>query len=482
MTDDAPGLLPVGSRLGRYQVIRRLALGGMAELYLVRQLGEAGYEKVVALKRVLPHLAEDPEFVEMFLNEARLAAGLNHSAIAQVMDFGTEAGEHYMTLEYVHGRSVFQLLRESGRALPRAVALTVAHEVAGALHYAHERCGADGRPLGLVHRDVSPSNILVSYDGDVKLVDFGIAKATAHSHATQTAAIKGKIAYMAPEQLRGETLDRRTDVFALCVVLYEMLLGKRCFSAPGEFALINKVADARFTKPSKIDADMDPELEAIVVEGLCADPDARPPSARALQTRLEAFASSRGLQLSRVALAEFMEKTFGLVDFPRTDSLPLPAVAAAVPLTAMEDAVPRTPCALAVDRLGFGCRRDRGRRGGAHGRRRCVTVRFPIAGHHRERRAKRGVGPRLDRAHARCPRRRAGDRHRGRARARVEAEPIQEEEEKTSSHRQEEDQRQTRARCGLSPAVAALGVTSATVRQPCSVAPWPRSLSCSRVC
>jgi len=323
--NEGPGILPVGSHLGRYQIIRRLALGGMAELYLARQLGDAGYEKVVALKRVLPHLAEDPAFVQMFLNEARLAAGLNHSAIAQVIDFGTEGGEHFMTLEYVHGRSVFQLLREAGRALPRSVALTIAHEVAGALHYAHERCGSDGRPLGLVHRDVSPSNILVSYDGDVKLVDFGVAKATAHSHATQTAAIKGKIAYMAPEQLRGESLDRRSDVFALCVVLYEMVLGKRCFSAPGEFALINRVAAARFTKPSKIEPDIEAALEAVVVDGLSADPDGRPKSARALQLRIEEVARSEGIQLSRVALAEFMEKTFGIVDFPRTDTLPVPA-------------------------------------------------------------------------------------------------------------------------------------------------------------
>ncbi len=324
MTDDAPGMLPVGSHLGRYQIIRRIALGGMAELYLARQLGDAGYEKVVALKRVLPHLAEDPQFVEMFLNEARLAAGLNHSGIAQVMDFGTEGGEHFMTLEYVHGRSVSQLLREAGRALPRSVALTIAHEVAGALHYAHERVGADGRPLGLVHRDVSPSNILVSYDGDVKLVDFGIAKATAHSHATQTAAIKGKIAYMAPEQLRGESLDRRSDLFALCVVFYEMLLGKRCFSAPGEFALINRVAEARFVKPSKINPEIEAELETLIADGLSVDPDGRPRSARALQGRLEAVANAHDLRLSKVALAEFMEHTFGVVDYPRTDMLPLP--------------------------------------------------------------------------------------------------------------------------------------------------------------
>ncbi len=326
MTAEAPGMLPVGSHVGRYQIIRRLALGGMAELYLARQLGDAGYEKVVALKRVLPHLAEDPAFVTMFLNEARLASGLNHSGIAQVMDFGTEAGEHFMALEYVHGRSALQLLKEAGRALPRAVALTIIHEVAGALHYAHERNGPDGHRLGLVHRDVSPSNVLVSYDGDVKLVDFGIAKATAHSQATQTAAIKGKIAYMAPEQLRGDALDRRSDVFALCVVFYELVLGKRCFSAPGEFALINRVAEARFTRPSKVDPEIEPELEAMISEGLSADPKGRPKSARELQRRIEGLAAAHEFRLSKVELAEFMEKTFGVVDFPRTDSLPLPAV------------------------------------------------------------------------------------------------------------------------------------------------------------
>lgn len=340
MTAEAPGMLPVGSHVGRYQIIRRLALGGMAELYLARQLGDAGYEKVVALKRVLPHLAEDPAFVTMFLNEARLASGLNHSGIAQVMDFGTEAGEHFMTLEYVHGRSVLQLLREAGRALPRSVALTIIHEVAGALHYAHERNGPDGQRLGLVHRDVSPSNVLVSYDGDVKLVDFGIAKATAHSQATQTAAIKGKIAYMAPEQLRGDTLDRRSDVFALCVVFYELVLGKRCFSAPGEFALINRVAEARFTKPSKVDPKIEPELEALISEGLSADPDGRPKSARELQLRIEALATAHEFRLSKVALAEFMETTFGVVDFPRTDSLPLRQVLPVEPAASVVEALP----------------------------------------------------------------------------------------------------------------------------------------------
>ena len=323
-----PGMLAAGTRLGRYQVLRRLALGGMAELYLARQLGDAGYEKVVALKRVLPHLAEEKSFVDMFLNEARLAATLSHSGIAAVHDFGTENGEHFMVLEYVHGRSGLQLLKAARGPLPIAVALTIVHEVAGALHYAHERCGSDGAPLGLVHRDVSPSNILVSFDGDVKLVDFGIAKATAHSQATQTAAIKGKIAYMAPEQLRGEALDRRCDLFALAVVFYELVLGRRCFRAPGEFALINRVAEARYTRPSRIDPDVGPELEALLTEGLHAQPEGRPATARDVQLHIEAFAEAHGHRLSKVGVARYMEQAFGFEDYPQTSAIPLPAVEA----------------------------------------------------------------------------------------------------------------------------------------------------------
>ncbi len=325
---EGPGILAAGTRLGRYQIMRRLAVGGMAELYLARQLGDAGYEKVVALKRVLPHLAEEENFVEMFLNEARLAAGLDHSGIAHVLDFGTEAGEHFMALEYVHGRSVLQMLREAAGhgGVPRDVALTIVHEVAGALHYAHERRGANGKPLGLVHRDVSPSNVLASFDGDVKLVDFGIAKATAHTRATQTAAIKGKIAYMAPEQVRGEPVDRRSDVFALSVVLYELCLGRRCFSAPGEFALINRVAEARYARPSTIDPDFPPRLEEIIVRGLSVDSEDRPATARELQVALEDFAQQAGLRVSKVTLARFMEQLFGFEAYPRTDSLPAAAL------------------------------------------------------------------------------------------------------------------------------------------------------------
>ena len=326
----APASLPPGARLGRYQILSRLRKGGMAELYLARQLvfsqqvGGRGYEKIVAVKRVLPHLAEDATFVQMFLNEARIAAGLTHGNIAQVIDFGSQGDEHYLVLEYVHGTSVLELLRAAGKhgGVPLGCALTIVHEVAAALHYAHEKCGQDGKPLGLVHRDVSPSNVLVSYDGEVKLVDFGIAKATAHTRVTKSGTIKGKLAYMAPEQVRGEGLDRRADVFALSVVFYELCTGRRCFVAPGEFALINRVAAGRYEKPSSIVADFPPELEKIIVRGLAVAADDRFESARAFEVAIEGFADAHGHRLSKVALSKMMHGMFGPTAYPTTDVMP----------------------------------------------------------------------------------------------------------------------------------------------------------------
>jgi hypothetical protein len=209
--------------------------------------------------------------------------------------------------------------------LPLACALTIVRDVAAALHYAHERTGPDGRALGLVHRDVSPSNVLVSFDGDVKLVDFGIAKATADGNATRTGSIVGKLAYMAPEQLRGQRIDRRADVFALCTVAYELTTGVRCFYADGEFALINRVVASRFEKPSKVRPDFPSELERIIAKGLSASAEARFASARELQLAIEQFATKTGFALSRVELSDHMRQCFGHEDYPTTDVVPLPA-------------------------------------------------------------------------------------------------------------------------------------------------------------
>lgn len=311
------GSLAPGDRLGRYRVIRPLASGGMAELHLAQQRGAAGFEKVVVLKRVRAHLAGDAEFARLFLNEARLASGLDHSGIAHVLDFGVERGLSFIVMEYVHGPSLLELLKRTApQRLPVEVALTVVRDVAAALHYAHERAGADGRPLGLVHRDVSPSNILLTYDGEVKLVDFGIAKATALPQATRSTSIKGKLGYMSPEQAKGEALDRRTDVFALGTVAFELCTARRCFVAPGDLALLNKVAAAQYPRPSSIDPEFDDALAALIDRALQVRPEARYPSARAFQEAIEGYASERGLRLSNLAVMDAVVRACGRPAYP----------------------------------------------------------------------------------------------------------------------------------------------------------------------
>jgi len=320
-TPVGPERIATGARIGRYEIVRRIALGGMAELYLAQQAGFAGSGRLVAIKRILPHLAEDVGFVKMFLNEARVSAGLDHSNIAHIIDFGAIDDQPFMVLEYVHGRSVLDILRtaEGDGGVPLACAVTIACQVADALHYAHGRTDSTGQPLGLVHRDVSPSNILVSFNGEVKLVDFGIAKATTGGEATTGGLVKGKLPYMAPEQARGEPVDRRTDIFALGVVLYELTVGERCFAAPGDFALLNRVVSAKYDKPSVVVPGFSPQLEAIIGRALQADPADRYPDALTFQRELLDFARDEQLPLSKIELANCMRALYGDETYPTAD-------------------------------------------------------------------------------------------------------------------------------------------------------------------
>ena len=226
-----------GQRVGRYQPIRRLAVGGMAEIFLARVpgVGIEGFEKLVVLKRILPQHALDPELLRMFLDEARLSATLTHPHVIEVYDVGADGDAPFFAMEYVHGENVREMLRAQARAaagkpsapLPLAHAITIVAAAAEGLHYAHERLGPGGKPLGIVHRDVSPSNVLVSYDGAVKVSDFGIAKWAFQRTRTQEGTLKGKFAYMSPEQCRARPVDRRSDIFALGAILYELTTGRR---------------------------------------------------------------------------------------------------------------------------------------------------------------------------------------------------------------------------------------------------------------
>ena len=304
-------MLPAGTRLGRYELIRRFASGGMAELYVARAAGISGFEKIVALKRILPQYARNEDFVEMFLDEARLTATIQHNNVAQVYDIGQCDDGLFFTMEYVHGadlRAVLHVLSKREARMPLAHALTVGIGAAAGLHAAHERTSSDGRPLGIVHRDITPSNVLVSFDGCVKLIDFGIAKAERRTTETRAGTLKGKIAYMSPEQCAGEKLDRRSDVFSLGIVLFEATTGTRLFAAENEYAALRQIVDRDAPRPSSRCPDYPPALEEIVVRALRRDRDERYPTALALEVDLEEFARASGLAISTAKLGAWMRE------------------------------------------------------------------------------------------------------------------------------------------------------------------------------
>ncbi|HEY0133677.1 MAG TPA: serine/threonine-protein kinase [Nannocystis sp.] len=300
-------------RLGKYELLTRLAVGGMAELFVARTLAQHGFEKLVALKRILASHADDENFIRMLLAEARLAATLHHPNIAQVYDVGDDNGTFFFTMEYVVGQDLRQIVRAiqaKGEWLTPEHILQIVIGTAAGLHYAHDKEDGDGNPLGIVHRDVSPSNILVSYDGSVKLVDFGIARVTALQTNTGLGALKGKVPYMSPEQCRGEALDRRSDVFSLGIILWELSLRRRLFSGDNDLVVAGKVCNEDAPAPTSIDPDYPPELEAIVLKALARDRDQRWASAQELQLALEQYAFDRHLLLSSAKLGSFMSELF----------------------------------------------------------------------------------------------------------------------------------------------------------------------------
>jgi len=296
-----------------------LAAGGMARIYIGRATGIGSFERHVVLKLITPERANDQIAVQMFLDEARLAASLNHQNVAQVFEVGEDAGIHYLAMEYVHGQDLRALLAKAGSQgtrIPLELALTTVAGAAAGLHHAHERRAPDGSALGIVHRDVSPSNIMVGYDGAVKLLDFGIAKAASRSVETQSGIIKGKFAYMAPEQCRGREVDRRSDVFSLGIILYEISTQHRCFRADSDFDTMHRIVTGDVVRPTRIVPSYPPALEAIVMKALAIDANQRYQSAGHLLEAIEAFAVVSRLSLSTMGLGRFMRDMFGEVAEP----------------------------------------------------------------------------------------------------------------------------------------------------------------------
>ncbi len=305
--------MPSGTTLGKYDILRMIATGGMAEIYLARQRGQAGFEKLVVLKRILPQVAADPTFVKMFLEEAKLAATLRHPHIADVWEVDCIDGMYFYTMEYIHGqdvRAIRAASRKRNERMPLAIAVGIVAAVAEALEYAHDRRSADGSPLQLVHRDISASNILVSYAGAVKLLDFGIAHAADRSDNTRTGSIKGKIPYMSPEQCQGQRLDRRSDLFSLGTVLYELTVGHRPYRGSSDFMIMEQIVRNDAPRPSQLDPSYPAPLEDIVMRLLARDLDARYQSAEQLIADLEQFQTSHQLWVSTKVISRFMRSLF----------------------------------------------------------------------------------------------------------------------------------------------------------------------------
>ncbi len=303
-------LLPRSQRqFGRFTLICRLASGGMANLYLARLAGQGGFEKLIAIKRIHDHLCEDRDFIQMFIDEARLAARISHPNVVQVIELDRVEGAHYIAMEYLDGESLSALLARAHPA-PVLAARVVASAAAG-LHAAHELRDPQGVLLGVVHRDVSPQNVLIGYQGAVKVVDFGVARARGNLHVTDTGTLKGKAAYMSPEQIRAsDSVDRRSDVFALGIVLYEASTRRRLFKCEGEVETLQRVLDGEIPPPSRLLPGYPGELERIVLRALERDPARRYPTAEAMQADLERFIGRTGEPLLPSALGALMQATF----------------------------------------------------------------------------------------------------------------------------------------------------------------------------
>jgi eukaryotic-like serine/threonine-protein kinase len=287
----------LGERFGKYELERRLAFGGMAEIFVAALHGEKGFAKRVVLKRILPQFGADPSFVSMFIDEAVLAARLTHPNVVQVYDFGEVDGVFYIAMELVDGADLRRLLRsaaEKHRALSAAEVAAIGEGLCRALSYAHAAAADDGRPLGLVHRDVSPHNVMLSRSGEAKLMDFGIAKAEARATRTATGTIKGKVAYMAPEQAGGKEIDKRADQFALGLVLWECLTGVRLFQGDSDLELLRIVLACDTRPPSTLRPDVPEALERVIMRALSPDADGRYPDLAEMERELSAFRFSLG--------------------------------------------------------------------------------------------------------------------------------------------------------------------------------------------
>jgi eukaryotic-like serine/threonine-protein kinase len=301
-----------GHSAHRYRVIDKLESGGMAEVFRAESTGLEGFRKQVAIKRVLPHLGRNAKFISMFLDEARLSAQLSHSNCVQVFDIGVRDEAYFIVMEFVDGanlKSIATSLQNKGRTFPIPVAAYIAHEICKGLTYAHELADQAGVSLGLVHRDVSPPNVLVTKHGEVKIVDFGLAKASSQIEPSEPGVIKGKFAYLSPEATHGEEVDCRADIFAVGIILWELLASQRLFVGDSDVQIFHKVQAAKVPSISQINRGVPPDLEAIVNRALARDRNDRYSTARELGQELSRFMFRFAQPVSGYDIATIVQAT-----------------------------------------------------------------------------------------------------------------------------------------------------------------------------
>ncbi|MBW2264483.1 MAG: serine/threonine protein kinase, partial [Deltaproteobacteria bacterium] len=301
------------TQFGKYLLLDRIAVGGMAEVHRAKSFGVEGFEKILAIKKILPHVAEDIEFVEMFINEAKIASQLTHSNITQIFDLGKIDGNLFIAMEYVWGKDLLQLInyfRRRRESMPGPMAVYIATRVCEGIDYAYHKRGAHGKPLKIIHRDVSPQNILISYDGEVKIIDFGIAKATLHHSETQAGLLKGKFSYMSPEQVQGFPIDHRSDIFAIGTCLFEMLTSQSLFRGENDFITLERVRKAEVPNPTDINPKIPKSLEKIVMKALALEPKDRWQRAADFQDALQRFLITSPPIYTAKRLADWVKLTF----------------------------------------------------------------------------------------------------------------------------------------------------------------------------
>ncbi len=299
-----------GRTIGKYEILTRLSIGGMAELFLAFIPGPGGFRKFVALKQILPDIKADESFVKMFLDEARITAAFSHSNIGQVYDLGEDHGELYLAMEFISGQNLEQIIKRAARReylLPIGFSCRVVRDACLALHYAHHFTDAAGRPAPVVHRDVSPKNVMVTYTGDVKMIDFGIAKAKNRLNRTQVGIVKGTSGYMSPEQVKGEQLDGRTDLFAAAVMLHELLTGQRLFTASNDAAMMLKIAQADVPHPKSLNPKVPDALDAVVMKALSRKKEDRYATGKELAKAID---QACGEMAEEELLAQIMSELF----------------------------------------------------------------------------------------------------------------------------------------------------------------------------